>query len=62
MEEQELALEEVAALAVALYIWVAQGNPEIMDAINQIADNVKAGFEENEENGTGNNDTPAEQS
>lgn len=62
MEEQELTLEEVAALAVALYIWVAQGNPEIMDAINQIADNVKAGFEENEENGTGNNDTPAEQS
>ena len=62
MEEQELALEEVAALAVALYIWVAQGNPEIMDAINQIADNVKAGFEENEENGTGNNDTPAERS
>ena len=62
MEEQELTLEEVAALAVALYIWVAQGNPEIMDAINQIADNVKAGFEENEENGTGNNDTPAERS
>jgi len=60
--EQELTLEEVAALAVATYIWVAQGNPEIMDAINQIAENVKAGFEENEENGTGNNDTPAEQS
>lgn len=60
--EQELTLEEVAALAVATYIWVAQGNPEIMEAINQIAENVKAGFEENEENGTGNNDTPAEQS
>jgi len=60
--EEELTLEEVAALAVATYIWVAQGNPEIMDAINQIAENVKAGFEENEENGTGNNDTPAEQS
>jgi hypothetical protein len=60
--EEELTLEEVAALAVATYIWVAQGNPEIMEAINQIAENVKAGFEENEENGTGNNDTPAEQS
>lgn len=62
MEEQELTLEEVAALAVALYIWVAQGNPEVMDAINQIADNVKAGLVGNEEDGTGNNDSPAEQS
>ena len=60
--EEELKLEEVAALAVATYIWVAQGNPEIMEAINQIAENIKAGFEENEENGTGNNDTPPEQS
>lgn len=62
MEEQELTLEEVAALAVALYIWVAQGNPEIMEAINQIADNVKAGFEGNEEDGTRSDDSPAEQS
>lgn len=60
--EEELTLEEVAALAVATYIWVAQGNPEIMEAINQIADDIKSGFEAHEENRTGNNDSPAEQS
>lgn len=60
--EQELTLEEVAALAVALYIWVGQGDSTVMEAISQIAENVKAGFDSNEENGTGNNDTAVEQS
>ena len=60
--EQELTLEEVAALAVALYIWVGQGDNTVMEAISQIAENVKAGFDSNEENGTRNNDTPANES
>lgn len=48
----EIEFVDVASLAIALALFISQGDEETLDTIGKIADSLKEGFAENVEEGS----------